>query len=462
MAIFNNGGFGNPGGFGGFGAFGGNSDFYNQNIPGNISNPNISPALEDPEKYSVNSIKKRLRDVDQFITDAEKGELCCFDTFSKEIRSLPVILEDKEPDDNSVYRTLRIVTASPVELCLLFGLPEEACQFSEKYDFFNRCYKISETIYEPTPANPFTGKHPSEDWRRISFYEKEHLFAELILENKKLSDRHFEKLANWMSQTNTESFSGYPFSPFIITNDTVKPFSYLTGLERMMKYPGLRKQVSDDVIDSLLFLYAVKHVTEDGWKLSHNRESFIERIRKLPAFQKDVLAFWRQVPESPLSCSNNLYQSAFGSFGEKDNSMSVFREYKKIWKACSGEKTIFDMTNENFRDWISFSVNGGLCFYDDEEGDSNNDSPFLKVLLSLCDGVIWPEKMTPVKQLNCNRGKELILTKDSELLRLALAKNYVSEAQTKSLIKFAIEKKLSAMIPLLILKQNGEWTPKSA
>ena len=96
--------------------------------------------------------------------------------------------------------------------------------------------------------------------------------------------------------------------------------------------------------------------------------------------------------------------------------------------------------------------------WDDQDDEEETDYSYQKMLLSLCDGVKWPEGMTVQKQLKRSFGKELLGTGDSELVRLALSKDLITKDQAKKLLGYAAEKRLSNVVPLLILKQSGEWT----
>lgn len=208
------------------------------------------------------------------------------------------------------------------------------------------------------------------------------------------------------------------------------------------KYPDIYKMaISEELFHKILLAVCQKDVEEEPLKEERREMSRLLKKLNYPLKRSELL--WEQVMDMETKARDSFYNWAV-----------LAKRYMNLWKKLSGQPIVAEMQGA-LREYCNrFFETSGNNF--NGFGAFEESYTFLDCLLDAVDVVKYPE------QLN---GAQMILylmkeDKEEQLIG-ALRIGLISGSVLQKAIRYATENHISRVMPLLILKSHGEWTPEA-
>ena len=205
------------------------------------------------------------------------------------------------------------------------------------------------------------------------------------------------------------------------------------------KYPKIyKKSITEELFNRILGkLCTYSKETEPTKK---EKQELVRQLKELDYPLRNQKLLWKQVKQFQTDYGNNWLC----------NGWDYCRRYMLLWKKLSGQPVIAEMTGTE-RELFTTALEGmGNGFEDINAG------AFLKCMCATVDWVKYAEclESRQVFQGFMKEGME------EELLG-ALRISLISSDMLSEAFQYAEENNLNWAIPMLMLKQHGEWTPEA-
>ena len=208
------------------------------------------------------------------------------------------------------------------------------------------------------------------------------------------------------------------------------------------KYPDIYKvAISEELFHKILLAVCQKEAEAELPKEERREMSRLLKELNYPLKRSELL--WEQVLDMETKARDSFY-----------NCWEPVKRYMNLWKKLSGQPIVAEMQGDLRECCNRFFETSGNDF--NGFGAFEENFTFLDCLLGAVDVVKYPE------QLN---GAQMIIylmkeDKEEQLIG-ALRVSLISGSVLQKAIRYATENHISRVMPLLILKSHGEWTPEA-
>ena len=181
------------------------------------------------------------------------------------------------------------------------------------------------------------------------------------------------------------------------------------------------------------------NTTGETWKAVQKApQNFVKELKSLYSYTDHPLYLFQQ-----MTGNSSFFNSSLLSLLVDEREC---RRFSDFWFMATGQRLVLDCMDTGIREWFDQFCNTRV-FSNGEHGCTA-----LKTLLRLVDKVLTRPGFYQ-KQL----AQWIINERSPELMILALQKDLIRTSDTQKYIRLARERQVNALIPLLILKHNGEW-----
>lgn len=207
------------------------------------------------------------------------------------------------------------------------------------------------------------------------------------------------------------------------------------------KYPEVYKTaITEELFHKILLAVCKKEAEAELPKEERKEMSRLLKELNYPLKRSELL--WEQVLETEVISRDSFC-----------NCWEPVKRYMNLWKKLSGQPIVAEMRGDLracFERFFDTSVNSFNGF-----GGFEENFTFLDCMLGAVDVIKYPE------QLNSPKMFQYLMQEDKEEQLIgALRISLISSGMLQKAIRYATENHISRVMPLLILKAHGEWTPE--
>ena len=208
------------------------------------------------------------------------------------------------------------------------------------------------------------------------------------------------------------------------------------------KYPEIYKSaISEELFHKILLAICRKEAELELPKEEKKEMSRLLKELNYPLKHSELL--WEQVLDTEASERDSFY-----------NCWEPVKRYMNLWKKLSGKPVVAEMQGALRECCNRFFESSGNDF--NGFGGFEENFTFLDCLLGAVDVVKYPE------QLNSTQMLRYLMREDKEEQLIgALRISLISSGMLQKAIRYATENNISRVMPLLVLKAHGEWTPEA-
>jgi len=208
------------------------------------------------------------------------------------------------------------------------------------------------------------------------------------------------------------------------------------------KYPDIYKAaITEELFHKILLAICQKEAEMELPKEEKKEMSRLLKELNYPLKRSELL--WEQVLDTEARARDSFY-----------NCWEPVKRYMNLWKKLSGQPIIAEMQGTLRECCNRFFESAGNEF--NGFGAFEENFTFLDCLLGAADVVKYPE------QLNSTQMFRYLMREDKEEQLIgALRISLISSGMLQKAIRYATENNISRVMPLLILKAHGEWTPEA-